>query len=167
MTWEIPNKHGKKRNILMLVHKVPGEEFPDVEASVRKCLTLQMLWCLLRDLTVDHLVIQIKRRFWHFRKGLDVSLFINYFHIFWHVQRMEENRIPKRVSNMNLGTTRLRGRSRNRWQDEVREDGRIVSGEGWQKKVHDREDWKKFLRTARNLRILHTPMEWMNESSNF
>jgi hypothetical protein len=31
---------------------------------------------------------------------------------------------------MNLGTTRLRGRPRNRWQDEVREDGRIVSGEG-------------------------------------
>ena len=30
---------------------------------------------------------------------------------------------------MNLGTTRLRGRPRNRWQDEVREDGRIVGGE--------------------------------------
>jgi len=25
---------------------------------------------------------------------------------------------------MNLGTTRLRGRPRNRWQDEVREDGK-------------------------------------------
>ena len=35
---------------------------------------------------------------------------------------------------MNLGTTRLRGRPRNRWQDEVREDGRIVGGEG--KKVN-------------------------------
>ena len=29
---------------------------------------------------------------------------------------------------MNLGTRRLRGRPRNRWQDEVREDGRIVGG---------------------------------------
>jgi hypothetical protein len=27
---------------------------------------------------------------------------------------------------MNLEITRLRGRPRNRWQDEVREDGRIV-----------------------------------------
>jgi hypothetical protein len=39
---------------------------------------------------------------------------------------------------MNLGTTRLRGRPRNRWQDEVRDDGRTVGGEGWQEKVHNR-----------------------------
>jgi hypothetical protein len=43
---------------------------------------------------------------------------------FGHVQRMEEDRIPKRVLYMNLETTRPRGRPRNRWQDEVREDGR-------------------------------------------
>jgi len=35
---------------------------------------------------------------------------------------------------MNLGRTRLRGRPRNRWQDGVREDGRIVGGEMWQEK---------------------------------
>jgi len=73
--------------------------------------------------------------------------------------RMEENRIPKRVLDMNLGSTRLRGRSRNRCQDEVREDGRIVGGEGCQEKVHDREEGKKLLRTARNRRILHMPKE--------
>ena len=40
---------------------------------------------------------------------------------------------------MNMGTTRLRGRPRNRWQGEVREDGRIVGGEGWQEEyVTDR-----------------------------
>jgi hypothetical protein len=42
---------------------------------------------------------------------------------------LEGNRIPKRVLYMNLETTRLKGRPRNRWQDEVREDGRIVGGE--------------------------------------
>jgi hypothetical protein len=103
------------------------------------------------------------------------------------LQRMEENRIPKRVLCMNLGA-RLRGRPRNRWQDEVREDGRIVGGEGWQEKVHNREEWKKLLRTAKNCRnhchrvstqlqliiiiiiviiiylfILHMPMERMDE----
>jgi hypothetical protein len=71
---------------------------------------------------------------------------------------MEENTIPKRVLYINLGT-RLRGRPRNRWQDEVREDGRTVGREGWQEKVHNKEERKKFLRTARNRRILHMPME--------
>jgi len=49
---------------------------------------------------------------------------LNRLRWFVDVQRMEENRIPKGVLYMNLGTTRLRGRPRNRWQDEVREDGR-------------------------------------------
>jgi len=60
---------------------------------------------------------------------------------------------------MNLGTIRLRGRARNRWQDEAREDGRMAGGEGWQEIVHNREEWKKLLRVARNRHILHMAME--------
>jgi len=41
----------------------------------------------------------------------------------------------------------------------VREDGRIVDGEGWQEKVYNMEEWKKLLKTARNRRILHMPEE--------
>jgi hypothetical protein len=41
----------------------------------------------------------------------------------------------------------------------VREAGRIVGGEGWQEKVHNREEWKKLLRKVRNRCILHMPME--------
>ena len=78
---------------------------------------------------------------------------------FGHVQRMEENRIPKNVLYMNLEATRLRGRPRNRWQDEEREDGRLVGGKGWKERVYNREQWKKLLRTARNHCILHMPME--------
>jgi hypothetical protein len=60
---------------------------------------------------------------------------------------------------MNLESTKPKGRPRNRWQDEVRENGRIVGGEGWQEKIYNREELKKLLRTARNLRILHMAME--------
>ena len=87
------------------------------------------------------------------------TIMLNRLRWFGHVQRMEENRIPKRVLYMNLETTILRGRPRYRWQDEVREDVRIVGGGGWQEKVHNREEWKNLLRTARNRRILHMPTE--------
>jgi hypothetical protein len=72
---------------------------------------------------------------------------------------MEENRIPKRVLYTNLESTRPRGRPRNRWQEEVRENVRIVGGEEWQEKVYDREERKKLLRMTRNRRILHIPKE--------
>jgi hypothetical protein len=80
-----------------------------------------------------------------------------------HVQRMEENRIPKNVLYMNSEATKLRGRTRNGWQDEVREDGRLVVGKGWKERVYNRGEWKKLLRKASNCRILHMPMERMNE----
>ena len=73
----------------------------------------------------------------------------------------KEIEFPK---HMNLGTTRLRGRPRNRWQDEVRQDGRTVDQEGWQENEHNREERKKLLRTARNHHIPHMPMELINVS---
>jgi hypothetical protein len=60
---------------------------------------------------------------------------------------------------MNLESTRLRGRPRNRWKDEVRMDGRLVGGKGWKERVYKREEWKKLLRMARNGCILDMPME--------
>jgi hypothetical protein len=60
---------------------------------------------------------------------------------------------------MNLDTTRPIGRPRNRWHDEVKEDGKMVSREEWQEKVYKREEWKKLLRTAKNRCILHMAME--------
>ena len=60
---------------------------------------------------------------------------------------------------MILETTRLRGRPRNRWQDEVREDGRLVRGKGWKERVYNRKEWKKHLRKARNCHILNMSVE--------
>jgi len=60
---------------------------------------------------------------------------------------------------MNLEAKRLRSRPRNEWQDEVREDRRLVGGKGWKERVKSREEWKKLLRMARYCRTLHMPME--------
>jgi hypothetical protein len=58
-----------------------------------------------------------------------------------------------------LEGSRLRGRPRNKWQDKVRKDVRLVGGKVWKEKVHNRQEWKKLLRITRNRRILHMPME--------
>jgi hypothetical protein len=75
---------------------------------------------------------------------------------------MEENKFPKEYC-MSLETTR----PRNIRQDKVREDGTMIGGETWQEKVYNREEWKKLLRTARNRRILHMPMESSLQSLQF
>jgi len=53
---------------------------------------------------------------------------------------MEENIIPKKVLYVNLETARLRGKPGNRWQDEVREDGRLAGGKEWKERVYNREE---------------------------
>jgi hypothetical protein len=70
---------------------------------------------------------------------------------FGHIRRLEEINIPRRVLYLNLETIRLRGRLRHRWQYEVREDGRMVGGEECLEKVYNREEWKKVLKTAKEL----------------
>jgi hypothetical protein len=62
---------------------------------------------------------------------------------------------------MHLAATRLRGRPRNRWQYEVREDGRLVGRKVWKERVYNREGWKKLLRTTRNRHSAHA--NGMNE----
>ena len=58
----------------------------------------------------------------------------------------------------NLGTTRLRGKPRNRCENEVRENGNVVGGRMWKERVYNRGEWKKLRRAARNSRILHMSM---------
>jgi hypothetical protein len=56
------------------------------------------------------------------------TIWLNKLRWFGHVQRTEEKIIPKRELYINLEPTRPRGRPRNKRQDEVRENGRIVDG---------------------------------------
>jgi hypothetical protein len=92
----------------------------DNEKENWRILTNKEIYEIVKQPTITE-TISLKRLWWY-----------------GHGQRMEENRIPKIVVYMNLETTRLRGRPRNRWQNEVKEDGRMVGGEGWQEKVYNR-----------------------------
>jgi hypothetical protein len=59
--------------------------------------------------------------------------------LFWAcTENGRKQNSPRKTLYMNL-ETRLRGRPRNRWQDEVREDGRLVGEERVEKRVYNRE----------------------------
>ena len=58
-----------------------------------------------------------------------------------HIVRMEEERIPKKVSNANFYTTRPVGRPRNRWAYVVQRDALQLLGiRGWKRRVENRDN---------------------------
>jgi hypothetical protein len=141
-TWVVTKGDRKQLNVFerKVYRRILGPVY-DNEKENWRILTNKEVYAIVKKPTITE-TIRLHRLCW-----------------FGPVQRMEENRITKRVLYMNLESTRPRGRSRNRWQDEVREDGRLVGGEEWQEKAYNREEWKKLLRTTRNCRILHMPNE--------
>ena len=66
------------------------------------------------------------------------TISLNTFCWYGHTQRMEENRIPIKVLYVNLETTRLRGRPRFRWQDEVRMEDWLVEKGGRKGNITER-----------------------------
>jgi len=67
---------------------------------------------------------------WLKKPTITETIRLNRIRWFEHVQGMENNRIPKKVLYMNLVTTMLTGRPRNRWQNEVRKDERLDGEKG-------------------------------------
>jgi len=122
-TWILTERDRKQTNIFerRVYRRIFGPVY-DNEKENWRILPNKEIYTLVKKLTVTG-TVRLNRLCW-----------------FGHVQRMEENRIPKRVLYMNLGTTRLRGKPRNRWQDEVREDGRLVGGKRWKERVRKREE---------------------------
>jgi hypothetical protein len=79
---------------------------------------------------------------------------------------MGESRVPKSILYVyEFGNKRLRGRPRNRWKEEVRENGRIVGAEELLEKVYNREERKKPLKTAMNCCILHMGKQLINDKN--
>jgi len=67
-----------------------------------------------------------------------------------HIKRMEEERIPKKVLNGNLYTTRPLGRPRNRWADVVQRDALQLLGiGGWRRRAENRDEWRRLMREAK------------------
>ena len=76
-----------------------------------------------------------------------------------HVERMSDDRLPKRVAELREQGRRRRGRSRLRREDCVKRDVRKTGEEGdWKKKTRDRGGWKRLSDEAvNNLRAAPHP----------
>jgi hypothetical protein len=63
---------------------------------------------------------------------------------------MEEERIPKKVLNGNLHTTRPVGRPRTRWADVVQRDAlQLLAIRGWRRRATNRDEWRHLMREAK------------------
>ena len=66
-----------------------------------------------------------------------------------HIMRMEEERIPKKVLNGNLYTTRPVGRPRTRWADVAQRDALQLLGIREWRRAENRDEWRGLMREAK------------------
>jgi hypothetical protein len=83
-------------------------------------------------------------------KGENIVKWIKGKRISWlgHLERMEEDRMPKKIFNQELEGTRLRGRPRKRWREEVERDLQVLGVRRWREFVIYREKWRGIVRQA-------------------
>jgi len=84
-------------------------------------------------------------------KGENIVKWIKEQRIRWlgHLERMEEDRMPKKIFAQTLEGTRRRGRPRKRWKVEVERDLQVLGVRRWRDLVADRKKWKDIFRQAK------------------
>jgi hypothetical protein len=66
-----------------------------------------------------------------------------------HLERMEEDRMPKKIFTQELEGRRRRGRPRKRWREEVERDHQVLRVRRWIELVIDRDKWRSTVRQSK------------------
>jgi hypothetical protein len=66
-----------------------------------------------------------------------------------HLERIEEDRMPKKIFTLELEGTRRRGRSRKGWKEEVERDLQVLGVRRWREVLTDRKKWRDIVREAK------------------
>ena len=66
-----------------------------------------------------------------------------------HLERMEDDRLPKRIFTQELEGTRRRGRHRKGWREEVERDLQVLGVRRWRELVIDRDKYTGIVRQAK------------------
>ena len=84
-------------------------------------------------------------------KGENIVKWIKGQRISWlgHLDRMKEDRMPKKIFTQELEGTRRRGRPRKSWKEEVERDPQVLGVRRWRELVADRKKWKDIFRQAK------------------
>jgi len=81
-------------------------------------------------------------------KGENIVKWIKGQRISWlgHLERMEEDRMPRKIFTQEPEGTRRRGRPRKRWKKEAERDLQVLGVRRWSELVADRKKWKGTVR---------------------
>jgi hypothetical protein len=84
-------------------------------------------------------------------KGENIVKWIKGQRISWlgHLERMEEDRMPKKFITLELEGTRRRRRPRKRWREEVERDLQVLGVSRWRELVLGRDKWRGIVRQAK------------------
>jgi hypothetical protein len=66
-----------------------------------------------------------------------------------HVERMPDGRVAKSIYKWKPCATRLKGRSRLRWEDDVRNDLKKMGVKNWKQRVQERNQLKEIIEQAK------------------
>jgi hypothetical protein len=84
-------------------------------------------------------------------KGENIVKWMKGQRIGWlgHLERMEEDRVPKKIFTQEMEGTRRRGRPRKGWKEEAERDLQVLGVRRWRELVTDREKWNDVVRQAK------------------
>ena len=81
----------------------------------------------------------------------NIVRYIQYIRLSWlgHVERMTNERVAKTINKWKPYATRLKGRPRVRWEDDVRNDLRKMGVNNWKQTTQERKQWKEITEQAK------------------
>ena len=84
-------------------------------------------------------------------KGEDIVKWIKTQRISWlgHLERVDEDRMPKNIFTQEMEGTRRRGGPGIGWKEEVERDLQVLGMRRWRELVTDRKTWKDIVRQAK------------------
>ena len=80
----------------------------------------------------------------------NIVTYIKYKRLSWlgHVE-MTNERVAKTIYKWKPYATRLKGRPRERWEDDVRNDLRKMGVSNWKQRTQERKQWKEIIEQAK------------------